>query len=560
MVNQEIAEIFENIANYLEMQDSPNPFRIRAFKKAAEILNNYPQDISKYNIEQLKALPGIGESLAQDILEYIKTGKMSYYEELKKNSPVKLEELIKIQGIGPKTVKKLYYELGVKTVEDLKKVAEEGKIAKLEGFGPRSEQKILESLNFAILNKQRTRLDIALFTAEAYLKYLKDNLDFSHLEYAGSLRRKNETVGDIDILGCYKDAVKAIEVFCSYPKVEKILGQGDTKASVWLKEKIQVDFRVVPAESFGSALQYFTGSKDHNVHLRKIAVKKGLKLSEYGLFDKKTNKKIVGEKEKDIYVKLVNNYIEPELREDEGEIELALQNKLPKLITLEDIKGDLQMHTTFSDGANTIDEMVQACIKKGYKFMGITDHLGKLAVANAVEEREFSEYLDALNEAKEKYRDKITLFASGEVNIKPDGSLDFKESLLEKLDYVLASVHSSFQMDRETATKRFLTAVENPLVDIIGHPTARLIGKRKGLEFDAEKVFLSAVENNVAFEINAHPIRLDLPYNLARLAKDIGVKLSINTDAHSILDLDLMRFGVYTARKAGVEKENLYTL
>ncbi|PIR43073.1 hypothetical protein COV24_04555 [candidate division WWE3 bacterium CG10_big_fil_rev_8_21_14_0_10_32_10] len=559
MINQEVSQIFNNIADYLEMQDSPNFFRIRAFKKAAESVDSYPEDVANLNIYELKKIPGIGDSTAKDILEYAKAGKIAYYEELKKASPVKLEELVRIQGVGPKTVKKLYYKLGVKNIDDLKKAAESGKIATLEGFGEKSQVSILENIKFAIVNKERTRIDIALEIAEKYIEYLKKNdAHIIKINYGGSLRRKNETIGDIDLLVSSKNPKKTSENFVNYPEIEKVLGAGDTKSSVWLKQKIQVDLRVIPVESFGSALQYFTGNKDHNVLLRKIAIKKGYKLSEYGIFKKLTNKKIAGKSEKRLYEKLVNHYIEPELREDEGELDLAINNKLPKLITLENIKGDLQMHTTHSDGTNTMLEMAQKCVDLGYKYMGFTDHFGNLQVANAIQPGEFNKYIDEIEEVRNKFKDKIKILAGGEINIKAGGELDFKQNLLEKLDFVVASIHSGFKMNVEQATNRYLSAFENPVITIIGHPTGRLLTKRPPFEFDYEKVFQEASKNNIVMEINAHPMRLDLSYQLVKIAKKCGCKIQISTDAHSVEELNLMKYGVFVARKAGLEKDDLY--
>src|SRR3989344_1323955 len=561
MINQDLAQIFKNIADYIEMEDNPNFFRVRAFRKAAESLEGYSEDISGFNIYQLKQISGIGQALAENILEYIKTGKMEYYEQLKASSPVKLEELKKIQGMGPKRVKKLYRELGIKNVEDLKSAAEKGLISKLEGFGEKSEKSILENLKFAILNKERVRIDIALQVAESYIKYLEDNdLGIQKINYCGSLRRMKETIADIDLTVSSKDPAKTSEIFIKYPEVDKVLGHGETKSSVWLKSKIQADMRVIPVEAYGSALQYFTGSKEHNVSLRKIAIKKGYKLSEYGLFKKFSNQKVAGENEGHIYKILVKNYIEPELREDNGEIELALAGNLPKIISIDDVKGDLQMHTTHSDGAHTVDEMIEKCISLGYEFVGITDHFGSLQVANAVREDEFTEYYEDIYRAKEKYKGRIKVFIGAEINIKPKGDLDYSQKKMEKLDYVLASIHSSLEQNTELATQRYLSTLENPVIKIVGHPTGRLIQKRRGLEFDFAKVFAKASEKNVAMEINAHPMRLDLSFNLAKLAKEYGCKISINTDAHSAPELELMKYGVFVARKAGIEKENLFSI
>ncbi len=560
MTNHQVAQALSTIADYLEMDPTTNPFRIRAYRKAALVVDNYPTDVAKLNLAELKALPGVGEAIAEKIHEYVTTGKIKYLKDLKKQIPVDLESLTRISGIGPKTVKRLYFELGVKNVDDLRRVAEAGEVAKLPGFGQKSQEKILDALRFTILDEnQRVRLDQALAVAHEYINYLKKaDPSIAKLTYAGSLRRRLDTIGDVDLLAVSALAKRTINTFVNYPKVIKVLGQGETKASVWLKDKIQVDLRAVKSESYGAALQYFTGSKNHGVHLRKIAVKKGYKLNEYGLFLKSTGKKVAGADEKEIYKLLVGHYIEPELREDDGEIELALKGRLPKLIDVSDVIGDLHTHTTFSDGVATVDEMVQAAIKRGYKYIGISDHLGKLAVANAVEADEFGDYLKAISQAKVKYQNKIKILAGGEVNIKPSGKLDFPQRLLKKLDYVIASIHSSFYQDEKTATERMFEAVSHPLVTIIGHPTGRLLGQREGIKFNAKKVFALAAEKGVAMEINSYPARLDLSWQMAKLAKSYGVKLVINTDAHSIEDLDLIKYGVWVGRKAGLERQDLF--
>lgn len=559
MINQELSEIFSLIGDYLEMNEQSNFFRIRAFRKASEIVSKYPQDLGQLNYVELVRLNGIGNAIAKDIIEFANTGKIQFYEELKASSPIKIEELNRIQGLGPKKIKRLYYELGVKDPNDLKAVAEKGLIAKLPGFGEKSEQNILQSLQFNIVNKERTRIDVALKIAHDYINYLKQNdKNIIKIKYAGSLRRREETVGDIDIIVSSKDPKATSNIFIKYPNVEKVLGNGETKSSVWLVNKIQIDLRVIPLESFGTTLQYFTGNVDHNVLLRKVAIKKGLKLSEYGLFNKLNINIAKNKSEKWVYKHLLNNYIPPIIRTDNNEIDCAINNCLPNLIKLSDIKGDLQMHSTFSDGVNTMEEMVLACIKKGYKYMGFTDHFGNLAVANAVSESEFNKYLDSITVLSTKYKNKIKIYSGAEVNIKPNGDLDFNLNLLSKLNYVLASIHSSFNQNVIEATKRYLNVLQNPLVKIIGHPTGRLIGKRPGIEFNYLQIFTEASQKNVAIEINAHPMRLDVNYKLAALATKSGCKICINTDAHSVYDLDLMKYGVYVAKKAWVTRQNLF--
>ena len=574
MINQQLSEIFNNMASYLEMQsDTKAFFRSRAFKKAAEVISKLPFDLSSpewhQDIEKMKKLKGIGDRIAKHINEYATKGKITEYEELKEQSPVKLEELLKIQGVGPKKILKLYKELGVTNIESLKQAVEEDKISQLDGFGPKSQENIAESIKFAILNKDRILISTAELEKEELLSYMQKDKNIQKLEFGGSLRRKKETVGDLDILVSTKNPEATSKHFISYPKTKKILGNGETKSSIWLKSKIQVDMRVVDLGNFGAALQYFTGSKEHNVKLRNIAIKKGYKLSEYGLFkrdntkDNKEGEKVAGENEKEIYETLGLQYIPPELREYIEEFELAETNKLPDLINLKDIKGDLHMHTTWSDGKNTIKEMAQECIKLGYEYMGITDHFGKLAIAGAISDEDFDKYLQDIRSVgadciRLHNTNPIKILAGAEVDIAKDGSLEFNEDKLKQLDYVIASVHLNTKMEKEEMTKRIIKALSNPLVKILAHPTGRLILQRPGYEFDYKEVFKVAKEENVALEINAHPVRLDLRDDLVHLALQMGCKIVINTDSHSTSHLYYMKYGINVARRGYVEKKNLF--
>jgi|688.fasta_scaffold00232_23 DNA polymerase (family 10) len=561
MINDQLAEIFTKMAAYCEMSKEKNAFfRSRAFKKAAEVLDKLPFDLSEpqwHDEKKLVELEGIGKGIAKHIVEYIELGKIPDYENMKAESPVDLEELLKVQGIGPKTILKLYKELGVTNLETLKKAAEEDKISNLEGFGPKKQQNIIESIQFAIRNKDR----IPYFVAEQHIKilleYLQKDENLIKAEAVGSYRRKAETIGDIDILACSKKPEATAKHFTSYPEVEKVFGSGETKSSIWLKAKIQADLRIIDDDCFGSALQYFTGSKDHNVKLRKIAIDKGYKLSEYGLFERKTEKLIESKNEEKIYKIIINNYIEPELRENSGEIELAIENKLPNLITEKDIEGDFHLHSTNSDGINTIEEMANAAIERGYKAIGISDHFGALRIANAIDESEFRKYITDIRTTDEKISG-IKIFASGEVEINKDGELDFNHDLLKELDYVIGSVHLSTKMSRSEMTARIIKALKDPLIKILAHPTGRLIGQRPGFEFDYEEVFKVAKEEGVALEINCHPMRLDLPWDLVQLAQKIGCKIILNTDSHSINELKNLKYGINIARKGWLEKENLW--
>lgn len=565
MVNQQIADIFNNMAAYCEMSEDKNAFfRGRAFKKAAEIVEKFPYDFENpewsQDINRIKKLEGIGQKTAEHIIEYVETGKIQDYENMKKESPVDLESLLKVQGVGPKTILKLFKQLGVTDIETLKDAAEKGKIAALDGFGAKKEQNILESISFAIRNKDRVSIAIAEAEVDSLLKYLKTDKNITRIEFGGSYRRKKETIGDIDVLISSKDPEASMTHFVNYPQVEKVLGNGDTKSSIWLKSHIQIDIRALPPESFGAALQYFTGNKEHNVKLRNIAISQGYKLSEYGLFKRLKNDEqgemVEGADEKKIYERLGLHYVIPELREDRGELEAAKENKLPNVITLKDIKGDLQMHTTNSDGANSIEEMAEKCKSLGYEYMGITDHFGKLKIANAIDPSEFDEYIKSIRTADENTKG-IKIYASGEIEIDKEGNLEFPQEMLEQLDYVIASVHFSTKMDKTQMTKRIIKALRNPLTKILAHPTGRLIGQRPGFEFDYREVFKVAKEEGVVLEINAHPARLDLNDNLAKLAIDLGCKIAINTDSHAVSELDNMKYGVEVARRAWIEEKDL---
>ncbi len=563
MINQEIATIFDRMASYIDMSDSPNAFfKSRAFRKASEIIDSLPIDLDdKKFIESpqlLIAMEGIGKAIAAHIVEYLKTGKIEDYEKMKKESPVDLEELLNIQGLGPKKILKLYKLLGVTNIETLKEASESGKIAQLDGFGEKSQQNILESLSFAILNKDRRPYIEVEKIVDAYLEYLDLDKSIIQIQPLGSFRRKKDMIGDIDFLVSSKDPEKSMKHFIDYPKVDKILANGETKSSVWLKDKIQADIRIVEDDSFGSAMQYFTGNKDHNVKLRNIAIDKGYKLSEYGLFDRKTDELIESKSEERIYKILKLQFPIPELRENRGEVELALRNKLPNVISAEDIHGDLHMHTTFSDGANSAVEMATYAKSLGYKYIAITDHIGKLYVANAIQADRFDDYLESIEQARQKVSG-IKIFLGAEVEIDKFGDYEFDENLLSKLDIVIAGVHMSNKMSSDDMTKRLEKVIKNPLTTFIAHPTGRILNQRPGYTYDFEYIFKLCADYEVALEINSHPYRLDLSDELVKLAITKNCKIAINTDAHSQLELNNIKYGIYTARRGWVTSKDLYT-
>lgn len=560
MINDEIAKIFFDIANYLKAQDIP--FKPQAYEKAALILQNMEQDIKevyeKGGIKALKALPGIGESMAQKIQEYIETGKIQYYEELKKQLPVNLTEISAIEGVGPKRAKVLYERLGIKTLDDLEKAAKEHKICKLFGFGEKTEKNILEGIEFVKKSKGRFLLSFMLPKAFEIKNYLSKIKGVSRVDFAGSLRRRKETIGDMDFLVVCTNPKEVIDYFVSMPGVVKVWGKGEAKSSVRMKEGYDIDLRVVSEDSYGSMMQYFTGSKDHNIVLRKIAIEKGMKLNEYGLF--KGNKKLAGKDEREIYNVLGLDYIEPELRENRGEIECALKGCLPKIIGYHDIKGDLHTQTEWNGGENSVEEMALAAFSLGYEYIGISDHTQFLKIEHGLSEKDLLLQRKEIDKINNKFKDKgikIKILQGAETNIMPDGSLDISNDVLSKLDYAIGGVHSSMKMSKQDMTKRIIKAMENPYINIIAHPTGRILQRRDEYEVDIDLILKKAKETNTILEINAYPERLDLNDINIKKAKEMRVKMIINTDAHHIDHLRYMEYGIAQARRGWAEKKDI---
>jgi len=552
MKNQEIAKILYEIADLLEIEGVE--FKPRAYRRAAQNIESLSVDIEElYKKGQLDKIPGVGKSIAEKIKEYLETGKVRKLEELRKKIPVDIESLSAVEGLGPRMIKTLYEKLGVKNLDDLERVCKERRLRRLKGFGEKLERKILENIQLVKQRQQqRFLLGFVLPEANAIVEELKPYV--KKISLAGSIRRRKETIGDVDILAVADEPEYVMDLFTGMKRVEKVLAKGKTKSSVRLYGGIQVDLRIVEEESFGSALQYFTGSKEHNIEVRKIAIKHGYKLNEYGLF--KGEKKIAGKDEEEVYKALGMQWIPPELRENRGEIEAALNGSLPKLVEYEDVKGDLQMHTKWSDGANTIEEMVQEAKKLGHKFIAITDHVGSLKIAGGMDEEDVKEQAKEIEKIREKYDD-IYIFHGVEANIMKDGSLDVSNSLLKEVDLVLASVHSAFRMDEKEMTKRVIKAIEHEYVDIIAHPTCRIIQKREPIKLDIEKVFEAAKENDVIMEINAYPDRLDLNDIHTKMAIEMGIKISIGTDAHSKDHLKFYELGIAVARRGWAEKKDI---
>jgi len=557
MKNPEIAKFFYEIANILEAQDVQ--FKPMAYRKAAMAIETWNVEVEEIYMEKgvsgLKEIPGVGDAIAKKTVEILETGKLKYLEELRKDSPRELLDIVSIYDIGPKTAYKIYKTLGVNTVEDLKKAAEKHKIREIKGLGEKTEEKILEGIKKMKERKGRMLLGVAWPVAVDVVESLKKTGNIEKISIAGSLRRKKETIGDIDILVVSSQPEKIMNSFAGLENVKKILVKGRTKTSVIIND-IHTDLRVVSKESFGSALQYFTGSKEHNIKIRKIASDKGMKISEYGVFDRKTNKRLAGETEEDVYNVLSMQYIEPELREDRGEIEEAMKNKLPKLIDEKDIKGDFHVHTKWSDGANSIEEMAGAGIKKGYSFIAVTDHSKSLRVARGLKENDVLKQIDEIKKINKKYPN-FKIFTGTEVDIKENGELDFDDTLLKKIDVVIAGVHSKLKMDEKAMTERIITAMGNKNVDIIAHPTGRVIGKRDSYRLNMEKILDAASKNKTCLEINALPDRLDLDDVHIKMAREKNVKLCINTDAHNLSHFGMMRYGVFNARRGWLTKNDV---
>jgi len=553
--NSEIADIFYEIADLLEIEGA-NQFRVRAYRDAARTIEGYPRRINEMigDDEPLDEIPGIGEDLANKIEEIVKTGNLVFYEKLLARTPQSLLKLLDISGLGPKRVQQLYQELEITNLEKLRAAIEDGDVVELDGFGPKTVDNISEALESESLQDDRTRLDIAEQFVEPLVQYLQDIESVSKVTVAGSYRRRKATVGDLDIIATSKEGAPITKSFVKFDSVDEVLSQGDTKASIKLRSGLQVDLRVVPEESYGAALLYFTGSKEHNIHLRNIALKDELKINEYGVFE--NDERILGETEEEIYAYFDLDFIEPELRKDTGEIEAALNKSLPDLINLKDIRGDLQMHTDDSDGEHRLEEMAQAAEDLGYEYIAITDHTSYLGVTQGLGKDDIPAYIEKIDKFNESH-DGIYVLKGIEADIREDGSLDLPDDALKEMDIVLGSVHSHFDLDEEKQTERVLKAMDNPYFNVLAHPTTRRIGSRDPIELDLERVMKAALERDCFIEINASPERLDLWDQYIRLAGDLGLKLVISTDAHRKSSLRNMKYGVYQARRGWAEKSQI---
>ena len=554
MKNKELAAIFSRIADALEIKGEKG-FKVIAYRKASRILEDLNEDIEDVTREKrLLGLPGIGSGIANKIEEYIQTGDMKKHMEALSGIPESLLDLLNIQNLGAKTIHLLYKELGVKNLDDLKRVTRDGSLAKLYGFGEKKAENIQKGIEIFERAQERIPIMEAMIIANAVTAYLEKSPEIIRLSPAGSLRRMKETVGDVDLLAAGKNCTKIIQLFTEFPGIKRILASGGTKASAIVSiENIerQVDLRVVEVSSFGAALQYFTGSKAHNIKLRGLARERGLKISEYGVF--RGEKKIAGANEADIYKTLGMPLISPELREDRGEIELALKDKLPQIVDSKDIKGDLHVHTQYSDGTLTLKELAKLAGEMSYEYICVCDHSQSVRYANGLSPERLLQQIEEIERINKRLKG-LKILKGTEVDILQNGQLDFSEEILRKLDFVVAAIHSGF---KKNVTERILRAMENPYVRVIAHPSGRLISRREGYDVDLEKVLEGAQKTGTALELNAYYDRLDLNEFYLKRAKDKGIKISIGTDTHSPQGLAMMHFGIGIARRAWLEKPDV---
>lgn len=555
MKNREIAGIFNDIADLLEIKGE-NPFRIRAYRRAALNIESLTKDVGETPKDELLKIPGIGKDLAGKIEEFVKTGKMQAYEDLKQEVPGGLSTLLSVPGLGPKTAKLLYDKLKIKNLKDLERFARGHKLSSLPGIKGKTEENILKGIEMLRRGMERQPLGKALPVANDILAHLRKQAPVNNLSIAGSIRRWKDTIKDIDILATSGDPKTVMTAFVHLPHVKDVLMHGPTKSSILTHEGLQVDLRVVEEDCFGAALAYFTGSKAHNIRLREMAVKSGLKINEYGIFREKDDRKLGGRQEEDIYRALGLPYIQPELREDSGEIEAAMEGRLPELVALSDIKGDLHVHTKRSDGSHDFDELIEEARERGYEYIAITDHSKGLGIAGGLNEERLMEEkkeIEAINKRLKGFR----LLAGVEVDIRSNGHMDFSDDVLKEMDIVVASIHSGFRQGREQITQRLVSAMRNPYVSVIAHPTGRLLGERDPYDVDMDEILKVAKETGTAMEINAYPLRLDLNDTYSKMAKEKGVRIVISTDTHVINQFDYMAYGVSIARRGWLEKKDI---
>ena len=554
--NREIAGILYQMAELLELH-AENRFKIIAYSRAARAIESLKEDIEKVCRERrLQSIPGVGKAIAEKIEEYLRTGKIQYHQDLLAITPPGLAELLQISGLGPKTVFMFHEKLNITNLDELEKAAREHRIRRLPRMGEVREKNILKSIERYRKRSNRILYSSAEPIVNEILAYLVSMEGLEHATAAGSYRRRRETVGDVDILATAARPEKIVTAFVRMPLVEEVLAKGPTKASVIMNDTIQVDLRIVEHRSYGTVLQYFTGSKEHNVRMRQLALDRGYSLSEYSLTRQADGQDLFFDREEEVYLALGLQYIPPELREDRGEIEAALGGRLPKLVEDKDIRGDLHVHSSWSDGRSSIIELAHAALSLGYEYIAFSDHSPSVGIAGGIGIGKMEEKIEAVAEANESL-DGITVLMGAEVDIKADGGLDYPDDLLERIDVVVASVHMAQQQKERTITGRLISAIENENVDIIGHPTGRIINQREASDVDLQTVLEAAARTGTALEINAHPSRLDLNDVNARAAKEMGVRLCINSDAHDAQQLLNMKYGVNVARRAWLEKKDL---
>ena len=561
MINLDMARIFDEIADIFELK-SENSFKIRAYRRAARTIESLTQDLKviaeRGGINELKKIPGVGDAIAKKILEIAETGDCKKHIELKQEVPSGVLELLAIPRVGPKTIAKVHDELGISSIADLEEAAKLHNLEKLPGLGAKVEENILKGIAQYRSYKGRVLLSEALPRAESIVTELKKLDAVDKIIIAGSLRRMRETIGDIDILVVSNSPRAVMDAFTSLDGVEDIVAKGNTKSSIVLRG-IDVDLRVVAEASFGAAAHYFTGSKHHNIRIRELGMKQGLKINEYGIF--RGDERIGGEDEADVFASVGLAYIPPELREDRGEIEAAKANRIPELVAANDIKGDLHVHTNWSDGKNSIEEMALTAISSGYEYIAVADHSPAVGIAGGMNEDKITKRQEEIEKLNTRFEDegiKFSVLSASEVDIKSDFSMDFPDDVLKSLDVVVGAIHTKFAQDRETMTKRIVTAMENPNVDIIAHPTGRLLGKRDPYEVDMEQLMESARDTGTILELNSFPGRLDLNDVHCKMAKDYGVLIAISTDAHNAMQMrDVIKYGVATARRGWLEPKDV---
>jgi DNA polymerase (family 10) len=553
MRNLEVVAIFNQIADLLEIQGA-NPFRVRAYRRGALSIQALPESVESRTKEgTLRKIDGIGEDLANKINEYLETGKMEFHERLKEEVPPALVKLVEIPSVGPKTAKQIYDAFRVQSVEELEALCRTDKLLSVSGFKQKTIDNILRGIELHRRRKGNYLLGRAVPIASSICRYLEVHAE--RVAYAGSLRRMKEIVHDVDILAASPRPEETMKAFLALPTIEAVLAQGGTKASVRLEDDLQVDLRVIEPGSWGAALHYFTGSKAHNIRMRERAIKLGLKLNEYGLFDS-DGKQLAGADEEEIFAKLSLPFIPPVLREDRGEMEAAAEDRLPNLVEVQDIRGDLHMHTSWTDGKYTSEEMVQAARARGYKYVAITDHSKSLGVAGGLSDEDLMRHAEEVRALDAKYSD-IRVLAGTEADIRQDGTVDYPDELLSRLDFVVASLHSGFKQDRETLTARVVRAMQNPYVRVIGHPTGRLLGDRDAYELDFDEIMKEAVRTHTCLEVNSNFHRLDLNDIHCRKAREMGVHVIISTDSHNYDDLLNLPYGVATAQRGWIEKQQV---